>query len=944
MKSLWFTFVLIILGSVLPVSGQTNPDEPIPPDTSIIIGKFPNGLTYYIKHNNLPEQRIELRLVVNAGSICEDNNQQGLAHFCEHMCFNGTKNFPSNKMVDMLEEMGVKFGSELNAYTSFDQTIYMLQIPSDNPEWVERGFQVVEDWAHQVTLSDKEIDKERGVITEEWRLGLGADERMMQKYMPVLFRGSKYAERLPIGKIETIKNCPYDTLREFYKTWYRPDLEAVIVVGDINPKVAEAKIREHFARIPEPAQPEKRIIYPIPGNKEPLISVVTDKEATGYDAEIMYKHPSENDITYADYRNALLRRMYTDMLNNRFDEIRRKPDSPFLNAYAGYGPFIGRTIDVYSLSASAKEDRIEKSINLILLENERAQRYGFTPSELEREKKDVYTSYENSAKEADKTPSATYADELIRNYLTKECIPGYIKEFELVKYYLPGISIDELNLLGRSLTTSDNMLVLVTGQEKPGVDIPTAQKVEQIIGEVKNEKVEPYVDIVTSAPLLKSEPVPSAVVNKVVSSEFGYTELTFANGARIFLKPTDYKNDEILFSSYSPGGTSLYPDRDVLAAMLAPAIVSQSGLGNYDLTGLQKKLSGNTARVTPYIGELREGVNGSCTPKDLETMLQLNYLYFTGLRRDTTAFDAYISRLRNMIQPMRANPRVIFSDTLSKIISMNSPRIIALPTEAQLKQITLDRALGIFSDRFRDAGDFTYFMVGNFKTDSVVPLLEKYIGGLPSIKRKETWRDVTPGFPKGKMLVDVPRNSEPQSLVAMVWKGKFTWTEKDRLEFGMLMDILEIASRESMREEQGGVYGVSIDGQPSKYPKPTFTITTSWGCSPDSITQLVKTMLDEMNKLREKGPTDVDLRKVKEALINDRETKMRENSFWIAALQNLSFYGDRVLTLDEFKDLVNSITVNDIKAIADKYLETSHYVEVELTPAEKAAAKPDALK
>ncbi len=937
MKNLKFYIFLFIAGLGLNglIAQQVKPNDPVPPDPAIRIGKLANGFTYYIKKNVKPEQRMELRLAVNAGSICETNAQQGLAHFCEHMCFNGTKNFPSNKMIDMLEEMGVKFGADVNAQTGFDQTVYMLEIPTDKMEWIDRGFQVVEDWAHQVDFDGKEIDKERGVITEEWRLGLGADDRMMQKFLPVLFKGSRYAERLPIGKIDIIKSFPYDTLREFYKEWYRPDLMALVVVGDIDPDLVEGKIKEHFSKILEPSNPEKRIEYPVPENSEPLISIVTDKEATGFDAEILFKHPKSESVTYADYRNYLMRTLYTGMLNNRLQELVRKPDAPFLYAGSGYGPFIGRTIDVYSLSTGAKENQIEKSMLTILTENERARRYGFTQSELEREKKDLYTLYETSAKEADKTPSATYADEFVRNYLTQESIPGYQKEFDMVKDFLPGITLDELNKMGQSFTTENDMLVLITAQEKAGVEVPDEQKVREILASVKNVKIEPYVDKVSDAPLLPEQPVPSPVIKKEENSEFGYTEVTFGNGVHMVLKPTDFKNDEILFSAYSPGGISLYPDNDVLSATLAPSIVTQSGLGNYNYTDLQKKLSGITARVTPYISDLREGLNGNCTPKDLETMLQLNYLFFTGIRKDENAFKSYLSRMRNMIKPLRANPQYIFSDTLTKVISMNSPRVISIPTEAQLDNVNLDRVLGIFRDRFADASDFTYFMVGNFKIADVLPLLEKYIGGLPSTRRKESWRDVAPGFPKGLVKVDVPKNSEPQSLVAMVWKGDFKWKERYRTGFRMLMDILSIKCRESMREDQGGVYGVNITGSTVKFPEPKYSITTFWGCNPDSINILTSTVLNEMDKIRKEGPTETDLNKVKETLIRNRETGSKENSFWISELQNHLLEGDRLLNLDEYKNYINSFTGKEIKGVADRYLNTKSYVEVELTPAPK---------
>ena len=941
MKSLKFYFAIIFSLLITSLNAQNfKPDDPIPADPAIKIGKLDNGLTYYIKQNKKPEQRIELRLAVNAGSVCETDGQQGLAHFVEHMCFNGTKNFPSNRIIDMLEEMGVKFGAELNASTSFDETIYMLKVPTDKEEWINRGFQVLEDWAHQVTLDDGEIDKERGVIVEEWRLGLGADDRMQSKYIPVLLKGSKYAERIPIGKVDVIKSFPHDTLRRFYKTWYRPDLMAVVVVGDIDPALAESKVREYFGRVPNAVNPEKRMEYTVPDNIEPLVSVVTDKEATGYDVEIMFKQPKSNSITFADYRNKLMRNLYTGMLNNRLQEIAQKPDAPYIYAGSQYGSFlVGRSRDAYSLFVGAKENLIEKSIETLMLENERARQFGFTASELEREKKDIYTMYENGAKEADKTLSGSYADEFIRNYLTQESIPGYQKEFDLVREFLPGITLEEINTLGRKWTSEKNMVALIAAQEKEGIKIPTDQQIAEIVKSVRTQKTEAYIDKVNDAPLLSAQPSPSPVTKRTENSEFGYTELRFGNGVRMVLKPTDFKNDQILMSAYSPGGTSLYPDNDIMSAMLASTIVIQSGVGDYDFIGLQKKLSGNTAKLTPYINDLREGVNGTCSPKDLETMLQLNYLYFTGIRKDENAFNAYVSRMKNMIKPMRANPQVIFSDTLSKIVSMNSPREIAIPTEAQFDQINLDRLLAIYKDRFADASDFTYFMVGNFKVEEIIPLLEKYIGGLPSTGRIETWKDVTPGFPKGKVIVDVPKNSEPQSMVAMVWKGDFKWKDKPRQSFTMLMNILSIKLRELMREEQGGTYGVSFNGNPTKFPKPKYTITSSWGCNPDSIAKLSQTVLTEMARIKKEGPTTEDLNKVKETMIRERETRLKENNFWVSALQSLYINGDRLLTLDEYKTFVNSFTGKDIKKIAGKYLDTESYVKVALTPAQKAEVK-----
>jgi zinc protease len=937
MKTFKLLFISILSGFIMmSVSAQiTDPGKPIPVDPNIKTGKLDNGMTYYIKQNKKPEQRMELRLAVNAGSVCESDAQQGLAHFVEHMCFNGTKNFPSNKIISMLEEMGVKFGAELNASTSFDQTVYMLKVPTDKIEWINRGFQVFEDWAHQVSMENIEIDKERGVIVEEWRLGLGAEDRMQLKYIPVVLKGSRYAERLPIGKVDVIKSFPYDTLRSFYKTWYRPDLMAIVVVGDIDPKLAEDKIKEYFGRVPKAVNPKKRVEYSVPDNVEPLVSIVTDKEASGFSVMLAYKHPKAENITYTDYRNQLMRTLYTGMLNNRLDEIGQKPDAPFLYAGSGYGSFIGRALDIYSLQLAPKENQIEKGIDVILTENDRVRRFGFTATELDREKKNILTMYEKMAKESDKTQSASYANEFVRNYLDHECIPGIQKEFEIVKEYIPGISLDEINKLGQKWVTDNNMFVLITAPEKEGIKVPIEGQVLDIIKSIKGKTISAYADKVSEAPILAEQPKGTKVVNRIENKDFGYTELKFGNGVRMILKPTDYKNDEILVSAYSPGGTSLYPDKDILSATFATSIITQSGLGDFDLIGLQKKLSGNTAKLSPYIYDLREGVTGSCSPKDMETMLQLNYLYFTKIRKDENAFNAFISRMKNMYKPMRAVPQMIFQDTLSKIITSNSPRNIAIPTDAQFDQINLDRLLTIFKDRFADASDFTYFLIGNFKVEEVLPMLEKYVGGLPSIKRQETWKDVTPKFPRGLVSIEVPKNSEPQSSVAMVWKGDFAGNDKDRQCFTILMNILSIKCRESMREDQGGVYGVSINGNTVKFPKSMLNIQAMWGCNPENIKKLSQTVLDEMSKIKKDGPTEIDMTKVKETLIRDRESKMKENSFWQTYLQNYYYLSEKLMSLEEFKNYINTISRDDIKAIAVKYLDLNNYVQVALTPAPK---------
>ncbi|MDR1864630.1 MAG: insulinase family protein, partial [Bacteroidales bacterium] len=811
--------------------------------------RLDNGFTCYLRYNAKPEKRVEFRLAVKAGSICETDRQKGLAHFVEHMCFNGTKNFKENELITVLEEMGVKFGNDLNAYTSFDETVYKLQVPSDRPDLIDKAFQIMEDWAHQVTFADKDIDDERGVIVEEWRGGLGANERMLRKYLPVMFQGSHYAERLPIGDMDIVKNAPYDELRKFYKDWYRPDLMALAIVGDMPVKEMDEKVKKHFASIQNPPDAPERKKYDMPGNKEPLVAIVTDKEATNHVVQMLIKHPKQPATLVKDYRMLLIRTLYNNMINNRLGELRQKPDAPFLYAGSSYEDFYG-PVDVYSLFASAKENEISRSLAALLLENERVRRFGFTASELDREKQDLLARYERIAKEADKTNSGSLVDEYIRNFLEDEPIPGQITENAYAQHFIPGVTLEEINQLANIWLTDENICVIVTAPEKEGVQIPAETEIMRLLQDTKQANVTEYVDHVIDLPLVTQPPQGSRVFRRKDNPDFGVVELTFMNGVQIALKPTDFKNDQILFAGFSPGGTSIYANEDYMSAMMASGIVSQSGLGGFDQIALNKKLAGNTARLSPYISDLFEGVSGSATPKDMETMLQLNYLYFTDLHRDEDAFDAYISRIGNQMKNMKSNPLYAYLDSLYKIVTSNDPRTVTIPSEAQINQINLNNAMQIFQDRFADAGDFKFVMVGNFDVKTVIPMLEKYLGGLPSKQRTETWRDVSPVFPQGVVAFEDARNSEEQSRVNIFMKGDFAWKYTERIAFAIMADVLNIRLRESMREEQGGVYGVRLSDNAGAYPKPKYSLTFEWGCSPENIDKLVATVFEEAGKIK----------------------------------------------------------------------------------------------
>ena len=907
----------------------------LPMDPAVKMGQLDNGLVYYIRQNSKPEKRVELRLAVNAGSILENDDQLGLAHFTEHMCFNGTKTFPKNELINFLQKTGVQFGADINAYTSFDETVYMLQLPTDEPGLVEKGFQVLEDWAHNVTLDGKQIDKERGVIVEEWRLGLGAQDRMMKKFLPVILKGSHYADRVPIGKIEVLENFKHETLRSFYNDWYRPDLQAIVVVGDIDPDWAEQQIISHFSGLKNPEQPRERIVYDLPGNEKPLIAITTDPEATQNIILMFWKHPVLDVKTLGDLKTKITGELFTSMLNQRFSELSQKPDCPFVFANCGYGKFLARTNDAYILSTMPKENQTENALSVLLAENLRVRQFGFTATEYERQKEEILSQYEKAAKEFDKTESAQLAGEYVSNYLTEDPIPGIQKEFIYVSKLLPEITLEEVNNLAKQWITDNNLAMVIMGPEKEGLRIPTEEETLAVIESSRTQELEPYVDNYREAPLVAEELPGATITNKSYNSELDFTELTLSNGVKVILKPTTFKNDEIVVSAFSPGGNSLYPDDQFLSANFAASIIDQSGAGEFDNIELQKKLKGKTISISPYISDVKEGFNGSTTPKDLETLMELVYLYFEAPRKDTTAFDAFISQMENQMKFMTGNPVMAFYDTLFKTAYPGTKRLIIFPSEEQLKSIQLDDVFTIYSDRFADASDFTFILAGNFDTDSITPMVVKYFGSLPSTGREESWQDKAPEFASGITDIQFYKGTDPQSMVGIGMSEPIEWNQENILYINMLKEILQIKLIEVIREKLSGVYSPQIMLNLDKYPKPEFMMGIIFGCSPKTTDKLTKAVFGEMKKILKKGPTGEDLTKAKEALIRSRETDLEKNKFWVSKIESIHFmYADPASVLN-FKERVNAVTVEDLKIAANDLFKPGHYVRVVLMPEKK---------
>ena len=910
--------------STIPLS------SPLPLDTSIVSGRLANGLSYFIRLNHKPEKRAELRLVVNAGSILEDKDQQGLAHFVEHMAFNGTKNFAKNDLINYLESVGVRFGADLNAYTSFDETVYMLQVPTDTPSILNKAFEILGDWAHLVSFDDTEIDKERGVILEEWRLGRGADARLRDKEFPVIFDGSRYAERLPIGKPDIIRNVDHNTLRRFYNDWYRPDLMAVVAVGDFDKSKIEHLIKQNFSGIPNRTAERVRPLYPVPDHKATLYAIATDKEATLTSVDVYYLQPIESDTLVRDYRRSLVEALFNQMLNERFQEIARQADPPFLYAYGGGGSFV-RTKNAFTLGAGVKDGGVARGLQAIITEASRVLKYGFTQTELDRTKSDLLRGIETAYNERTKTESGRLADELIRHFLSDEPVPGISYEYDLYKRFLPEITLSEVNALAPEWIERQNRVVTISAPEKSAATIPDTTALARILNDVDHAEVAPYQDVVTSEPLLKTVPTPGSVVSRSERQDIGVTELTLSNGVKVYLKPTEFKNDEVLFGAFSNGGSSLVADSDYLAAATACGLLQESGLGSFDKTALEKKLAGTVAQVSPYISELSQGLGGSASPKDLTTLFRLVYLYFTSPRADSTAFLSYLARTRAYLENRNARPEAAFDDTMQVTMSQHNFRRRPFSL-SMLQELNLQKSLAIYKDRFANASEFTFVFVGNFTVASMESLLTTYVASLPSTFRQETWHDLGIRPPSGKVQKDVHRGIEQKSQVRIVFTGPFEWTREHRFALDALAQVLTIKLRQNLREDKGGTYGVRVSGVPIRIPEQRYQFSISFGCAPNRVQELTRATFDAIDSLQ-RFPADAPtVEKVREMNLREREVNLKQNTFWLNAMEfclENDIDPGQILT---YSALIRSLSAALVQDAAKEYLNPERYAQFELFP------------
>lgn len=935
MQQKFRTTILLALFIAGCTSGmaQTNLSENLPTDTAVKIGKLENGLTYYIRQNRKPEQKVELRLALNVGSIVEDNDQLGLAHMAEHMAFNGTKNFRKNEIVSFLQDIGVGFGSDLNAYTGFDETVYILPIPTDKPGNLEKGFQVLEDWAHQVTYLDEDINNERAIILEESRLGKGAQDRMFKQVYPKLFAGSRYAQRMPIGSDSIIRNFNPDAIRRFYKDWYRPNLMAVVVVGDITPDAALALIKKHFSGLVNPVNERKREFVAVPPYSSSEGLVVTDKEATSYVVKINYPvKPETVTRTTGDYRNNLVTRLMTSLLNQRLQEQTQQSNPPFVAAGSNYGNFI-RGYESFSVYAAVGTGDIRRGLEAAMTEIERVKQHGFTAPELDRAKKSLINMMMRLYNNRDKTESELFAEEYLRNFLSHETIPGIEKEYALYNELVPGITLDEINRVAREIMADANRLVYVTGPESGTVKIPQPADLLAAMRSTENVAVKPYEEKAVATSLLSKMPAAGKLVSRKEDKVMGVTDLVFSNGVSVTLKSTDYKNDQILMGATRAGGKNYYGLADKYNAEYAVSVVSAMGVGDFSPVDLRKVLAGKTVSVSPSIADVSDGFRASSGKKDLETMLQLVYLYVTKPRKDTALFNSFIQKNKSQFAAVGANPQTAFIDTMFSVMYKKNPLApIAVPKPAYFDQLNVDRSLAIYKERIGDASGMHFVFVGSFNIDSIVPLLQVYLGSLPSSGKKFVPKDNGVRPVSGNHTLRVNKGKEQKSLILSFFNGEVPYSKDLELKAQAVSEILNIRIIEEFREKIQGIYGGGLYASLEKYPYSNYSLVLQLPCGPEKVDTLLKATKNEFNEIVTKGPQVSYLDKVKKQWLEQYRTNMKENGTWLAELMDQRTQHTDPKYFLQYEQLVNKLTVKDVQAAAKILLNDKNQFTAVLLP------------
>jgi zinc protease len=911
--------------------------QPMPMDPEVRVGTLPNGLRYYVRANPKPARRAELRLVVKAGSVLEDDDQQGVAHFVEHMEFEGTEHFPRQGITDFLSSLGMSIGPDANAATSYDDTQYTLRVPTDVPGVLDRALLVLEDWAHGATFEQSGIDRERGIILSEWRMRLGAGERMQDKIRRVQLEGSRYTERTPIGKPEILERVQREQLLRFYRDWYRPDLMTVIVVGDVDRDAVAARIEERFSSLASPSPERPRPAFDVPDHPGTRYAIVTDKEITATAVAITDLRPARDQGSVGGYREMMLDQLFAAMLGARLDEISQSANPPFLQAAAERALFPApRTKDEAVLQALVSNDGVGRGLDALVTELQRVVRFGFTETELARAKQALMLGSERVTAESPDRESASRADEYTRNFLEGEALPTIWQELAFHRRFLPEITLAEVNALAADWFPDRNRLVIVSAPEAPGVVLPTEPQLAAVVKAASTKPLERYVDAAAGHALLDAPPARGAIVKTAVRPEAGITEWTLSNGATVVLKPTTLKEDQILFRAFAPGGTSLASEADFIPARVADKVVPAGGVGQLSAVTLDKILTGKAVAVRPFIDEIDQGMRGGSTPQDLETMFQLLYLRFTRPRADPTAFAAMASQAKALLANQMASPDAVFARTIDAALSQDNPRRQP-ETPATVDQWNLAKSLAFYKARFADASNFTFVFVGSFTLDSIKPLVETYIASLPATRAHESWRDLGIAPPSGVIEKTIEKGIAPKSEVEIVFSGPFEYDDSHRLALRAMTLVLQSRLLDTIREELGGTYSITADPDADKFPRPEYSVRIDWTCDPARTSALVQRVFEEIAFIKATPLTPPQMNVIRQILLRDYERSSQDNGYLLNQIARRYEDGEAasVAAVFTLPERIAALTADTIQQAAERYLNTERFVKVTLMPEPK---------
>ena len=932
------TLLLAILFISLTAIAQQNPPQPI--DPAVRYGQLENGLTYFIRQNKQPENRADFYIAQKVGSMQEEDPQAGLAHFLEHMAFNGTKHFPNKELLNYLEENGVKFGENVNAYTSFDETVYYLSnVPVIREGILDSALLILHDWSSEIALEGDEIESERGVIREEWRTRGGAQSRLWEKMLPVMFKDSKYANRLPIGSIDVINNFKHDEIRDYYDKWYRPDLQGIIIVGDIDPDKVEEKVKALFSKIEMPEDAAEREYFPVPDNDETIVSIASDPEATRTNLMIFYKHeplPDEVKQSQTGFVINYVLNVASSMISDRFDEITQKPNSPFLGAYAYDDDyFVAKTKDAWTVVGVSADDKIKDALSAMIRETERMKKFGFTESEYERARENTLKSYENAYNNRDKQQNSVYSQEYVNSFINNEPFPGIEYEYNMIKMIASNIPVEGINQTIASLIQDNNMVISISGPDKEGLVYPSEQDILDVVKQVKAEDIEAYAEEISDEPLIATPPAAGEIIKTEKNEEFDATVWTLSNGMKVVLKNTDFKDDQILMTASSVGGYSQYAEQDPINSKTMSSIMTLGGVGNFSATNLRKVMAGKTASASPTVSLITQGFSGSSSIKDFETMLQLVYLYFTSPRSDKDAFDSFIERMESQLKNAEAEPMVAFSDSANYALYGDNPIVSRIKLE-DLKKIDYTQIMKMYKQIFFNPGSFTFTFVGNIDEEAIKPAVLTYLASLKGEATQGEFLHVPMDVNTGKLKnVFQKEMQNPKASVFNVYTGKTERTLKNTLLMSMFDQILDIVYTEKVREDEGGTYGVSSRGSISRYPEDQTVLQIVYDTDPAKMEHLNSIVHKELHDIAANGPREADFNKVKEFMNKKYTESIKENSYWTGILSTYYFYNEDNHT--EYLDTLNALTANDVKVFASDLLSQENEIVVSMMPKEVEA-------